>query len=39
MASGGGAMLANSSLPVYLQVSIALVHPLVALVGITGYAF
>ena len=32
-------MLANSSLPLYLQVSIALVHPLVALVGIAGYDF
>ena len=30
-------MLANSTLPLYLQLSIAFVHPLVALVGISGY--
>ena len=32
-------MLANSTLPFYLQVAVAFVYPLVAFMGIIGYKF
>ena len=32
-------MLSNSSLPLYLQVALAFVYPVVALMGIIGYKF